>query len=149
MDYGKATRSGEKLNAYLNRQQANGSLLSWKKSHFKCDKNRKIAWVKYYETEERYWDLARRNYEMWKQLNENFDLRDTDDDGIANNIQNEYFEMVAELKKEIECPICFEPILKKEDLHITSCGHKYCKDCRSRITDCAMCRKKIGVFKKK
>ena len=142
------TRSGEKLNAFLKRQQANQNSLFWKKSFFYKDKNRKIAWIKYYDEIRENHHLKARNYALQKKIFDNFDLTDDDDDGIAKNIQNELFDMVKELKKDIECPICFEPILDRDCLHITSCGHKFCVECRTKITDCAMCRKKIGKYRK-
>lgn len=145
-----STRSGEKLNAYLSRHTGNNNILLWKRECFFKDKNRKIAWVKFYNELSDHHETMMKHYELQKFVYENYDLgtEERDDNGIARNIQNEMYEMMMELKKEIECPICLEPILSKEKLHITSCGHKYCVDCRSKITECAMCRKKIGKLKK-
>ena len=47
--------------------------------------------------------------------------------------------MIDIIRKEVECPICFETISKKS-LVITTCGHKFCKSCYYRIDRCALCR---------
>jgi hypothetical protein len=61
---------------------------------------------------------------------------------IPEFVKNEITELLKELKKEIECPICYEE-LKSDEIKFSSCGHKYCQDCLSKIEECAICRKKI------
>ena len=60
---------------------------------------------------------------------------------LPKHLIAEYTEMLKELQKEIECPICMEIIT--DDLQITGCGHKYCKSCFDKIDRCAECRRKI------
>jgi hypothetical protein len=55
-----------------------------------------------------------------------------------------------------ECPICMEPILRKSDAYLTSCGHGFHKKCifhafQTKMEDncfalfqCPMCRSKMG-----
>ncbi len=144
------TKSGETLTAFLKRTQDKQNSLAWKKAFFYKDKNRKIAWIKYYDEIRENHYLKARNYELQQKILDNFDLaEDDEEDGIATHIQNEIFDMVKELKKDIECPICLEPIVIRDDLHITNCGHKYCVKCRKQIDNCAICRKKLGKFYQK
>lgn len=61
-------------------------------------------------------------------------------------LQQELRDLMISLKKQIECPICMDE-LDAKDIKFSSCGHKYCGECLSRLDECAVCRKKI--FKKK
>ena len=65
---------------------------------------------------------------------------------IGGHIVEEIEKMTAELRKQIECPICLE-IIEVGHLKMTGCGHKYCEECYNKIDECAICRKKI--YKKK
>ena len=62
-------------------------------------------------------------------------------DGIPEFVLNELKELIIQVKKEIDCPICYEPIT--DDIKFSSCGHKYCQTCLTKITECAVCRKII------
>lgn len=55
-------------------------------------------------------------------------------------------ELLANTKEVIECPICLDDIVPN-NLSITSCGHKFCKNCRSKIEICSICRKPIPQTK--
>ena len=61
-------------------------------------------------------------------------------------VANELRDLMISLKKQIECPICMDE-LDAKDIKFSSCGHKYCQTCLSKLDECAVCRKKI--FKKK
>jgi hypothetical protein len=65
-------------------------------------------------------------------------------------VKSEMREMIAELKKEVSCPICLEEI----DIGVldwSRCGHPYCETCLARLKKsvqgrtpkCAICRKKL------
>ena len=43
----------------------------------------------------------------------------------------------SEYVKDKECPICYD----KNSEIMTCCGHHYCNDCFSKISECAMCKK--------
>lgn len=42
-------------------------------------------------------------------------------------------------KDERTCPICLDDIVLEEFV-VTSCGHHYCHNCRTKINKCAICR---------
>ena len=65
-----------------------------------------------------------------------------DDLYLPTHFLIEFEEMTSSLKKKIECPVCLE-VIEKGQLEITFCGHKYCETCRSRIVQCAICRKQL------
>jgi hypothetical protein len=61
------------------------------------------------------------------------------------HIVKELGEMYRALKKDIACPVCLETI-ETEQLAISGCGHKYCKECLEKIKEtgkCAICRKSM------
>ena len=47
------------------------------------------------------------------------------------------YDKVGEL---CDCPVCFET-LTKEKTSVPLCGHLVCKDCRSKMSECPVCRK--------
>ena len=55
-------------------------------------------------------------------------------------------KMLEDLRKEIECPICYE-VINNNELQLSNCGHKFCKTCYDRIlrdsNECAVCKKKL------
>ena len=61
-------------------------------------------------------------------------------------LAEELRDLMISLKKQIECPICMDE-LDAKDIKFSSCGHKYCGECLSKLDECAVCRKKI--YKKK
>lgn len=50
----------------------------------------------------------------------------------------ELYDKVGEL---CDCPICYES-MTKDNTHVGLCGHLVCKECKVRISDCPVCRKK-------
>lgn len=61
---------------------------------------------------------------------------------IPEFVKTEITEMIKQLKKSVECPICYEE-LPADKIKFSNCGHKYCETCLSKIKECAICRKKI------
>ena len=64
------------------------------------------------------------------------------DGGIPEFVLNEFREMVATLKRSVECPVCFDE-MEADDIKFSNCGHKYCESCLARLDTCAICRKPI------
>ena len=95
-----------------------------------------FAWAKYYEE-------ASNNHEQnVNHYHSNSTILNGDDE-LPQHIVNEIEKMTAELKKEIECPICLD-VIKIGELKISGCGHKYCDACFPKIDKCAICRRKIN-----
>lgn len=105
------------------------------------EKQRRVAWANYYRTEEEFYDLSTFSYETINRLNQA--LAEID---LPKHLIDEIIDLHLKLKTAIECPICF-CMLNKDNVKITMCGHKHCKDCYDRIDNCSICRKKI--WKKK
>lgn len=99
----------------------------------------KQGWACFYKAETLNHKLQEENYHMWNELKQK---TEENKDIIPSFVLEEMTEMISQLKKSIECPICFTE-LKSTDIKFSSCGHKFCKDCLSKIDNCAICRKKI------
>ena len=103
-------------------------------------KKSKVGWAKYYDAEAR---AHQRNRDLREQIEKlKNQIKGEDDGAIPEFMKNEITDLLKELKKEIECPICYEE-LKSDQIKFSSCGHKYCETCLSKINECAICRKKI------
>lgn len=92
-------------------------------------KQKGYAWFKFYEAESK-------NHEQ------SIQTINTLQEFVPNFIQNELKDLYTKLKTEISCPICLEE-LQTDQIKFSSCGHKYCADCLSKIDKCALCKKKI------
>ena len=96
-------------------------------------KQKAFAWAKYYEAilETHTGNVAHYNTinNVVEEVSE-----------LPVHMVEEYKQMLKDLHREIECPICMEII---NELKITYCGHKYCNKCFEKIDECAMCRRKI------
>ena len=105
----------------------------------------KQGWACFYKAEQRNHQLLNENLMKCKKIEEKMKEEIRQQFGekqIPDFIKNEITEMIKELKKQIECPICYEE-LPADKIKFSSCGHKYCETCLSKINDCAICRKKI------
>lgn len=103
-------------------------------------KKSKVGWAAFYKSETQAHQKINGLYSQIKLLKTN--INGEDEGAIPDFMKNEIKELLKELKKEIECPICYEE-LKSDEIKFSSCGHKYCESCLSKINECAICRKKI------
>ena len=94
------------------------------------------AWAKYYEETASHHEQNVNNYQTNTTIL-------TAVDEMPQHIVVEIERMTAELKKQIECPICFE-VIEVGGLKISGCGHKYCDGCFKQIDKCEICRRKIN-----
>ena len=112
-------------------------------------RQRGFAWSKYYKTLAEKHDMEIR---VWALMNELHRRPEPDAASSSNDreavstipghLTKEMEDMMGELKKSVECPVCLEPI-EKGKLKITGCGHKYCETCLKKLDKCAICRRKI------
>jgi hypothetical protein len=105
----------------------------------------KQGWACYYKAEQMNHELHMSYMSSIKSLEAKMEERDQklyEKDHIPDFVKNEITDLLKILKKEVECPICYEE-LKPDEIKFSSCGHKFCADCLSKINECAVCRKKI------
>tara|TARA_R110000744_G_scaffold26982_4_gene66133 strand:- start:4753 stop:5073 length:321 start_codon:yes stop_codon:yes gene_type:complete len=95
-------------------------------------KAKAFAWAKYYEALQ---EAHTNNVAHYNTTTAVIEIPE-----LPKHLVDEYNALLVELHKTIECPICFEII---DELKITGCGHKYCNGCFDRISECAICRRKI------
>jgi hypothetical protein len=109
-------------------------------------KKSKQGWAVFYKTQTECHDLISGQMFRIRMLEKSIEESDANQyersQEVPRFITDEIKSLIGELKKEIECPICYEE-LKSDEIKFSSCGHKYCQDCLSKINECAICRKKI------
>ena len=124
------------MNIYYNNKQM--PTTNWKAKCISTDKQRRVAWAKYFEELNRNHDQSVQRFIKVKEVVET--------EATPQFIIDELKEMYDALKKEVECPICME-VIPHGKIEITKCGHKFCKDCYDKLVatsnECAMCRKQI------
>ncbi len=106
------------------------------------EKERKVAWAKYYHELENNQNRQIITYERLVQVPV---------EAMSDYAVEEYRKLLRELKKEIDCPICLE-VIPPDQVDMTACGHKFCKSCLGELKKtpapkCAICRNKIWVKK--
>jgi hypothetical protein len=101
------------------------------------EKGRKYAWAKFFQSEREALTIQTTNYHTIERIVES---------EIPEFLVNELREDMKALKKEIQCWICLD-IIVPEELAMSKCGHKYCKECldelKARGSKCAVCRRKL------
>ena len=103
--------------------------LTWSK------KQTSYAWAKNYEL------MNRQHSGYIRQYNQNNSVLEHADE-LPIHLVSEIEEMNKALKKDIECPICYETI-EEGHLKISVCGHKFCDECFPKLDKCATCRRKF------
>ena len=60
----------------------------------------------------------------------------------TNHLGNQLIEIAADLRKEIECPVCFDALKINGFNNQVLCGHLVCKECAAKIKPykCPICR---------
>ena len=104
---------------------------------------RRYAWAKYFKLLEEHHYLEMRILDAMQQLDDTGACEDVDSPvKTIEHVTKEIENMMEELKKNVECPVCME-VIPKGSLKITSCGHKFCKTCVDKLDTCALCRYKL------
>jgi len=108
----------------------------------------KMGWAAFYQAQQENHRLQESHYQQMLTLESRLErvVKIKEEEVIPEFVMSEMRDMIGELKKEIECPICYE-VLEADKIKFSSCGHKYCETCLSKIDECSICRKKI--YKKK
>ena len=94
------------------------------------------AWKCYFISQDRMLQLLH-----WRQTN-----RTAVEQVRQNNVDYEhlkqlFLDLYEKVGEMTDCPICLEP-MTKDKTHLPLCGHLICKDCKTRIDTCPICRKK-------
>jgi len=99
-------------------------------------KQKSYAWAKYYES-------MNETHQQYITIYQQYTSEHVKE-ALPPHIASEFGEMAEQLRRKIECPICYE-VIPSTDLKISKCGHKYCGECfnHSQLEKCAICRRKL------
>ncbi len=102
-----------------------------------CDKKRRFAWAKYFESLREEVETVHVIYRT---------VEGIDRENLPSHISREFIEMADKLKRKFTCPVCLE-LVTTENVSITMCGHIYCEGCLAQVKQntsmCSICRKRI------
>jgi hypothetical protein len=91
----------------------------------------------YCDLNESYGNLLFKNRQLAKEIKDGKEVDIT-------YLKSQFVEMYDMVKKNSECPVCFE-LLTKENIEVPSCGHLICKGCKITVMEndkkCPCCRK--------
>ena len=105
----------------------------------RLEQKAKVGWACFYNLENLNNQLHHEYMASIKELQEQVEKPEEIN---LNHIFNEMNELYDKLKKSVECPICLEDLTSK-DIKYSSCGHRFCATCLSKIDKCAICKRKI------
>lgn len=57
------------------------------------------------------------------------------------NLTRMFLELYEKVGELCNCPVCYEP-MEKDNIFIPVCSHLICKNCKSRVETCPICRAK-------
>lgn len=57
------------------------------------------------------------------------------------HLKNMFLALYDKVGELCDCPICYE-CMTKDNTHVAICGHLVCKECKEKISECPICRKK-------
>lgn len=99
----------------------------------RLDAQRRFAWAKYFSTIE---SQHQQEYNHVIQYQKILEYE------TPPHVKSEITNLLKELGKNIECPVCCEHI-SPDNLKILGCGHKLCSGCVSHLEQrrCPTCRK--------
>jgi len=52
-----------------------------------------------------------------------------------------FLELYDKVGEVCDCPVCVEA-MTKDNSTVPLCGHMVCKDCKTKMTECPLCKKK-------
>lgn len=110
------------------------------------DKQRRMAWAKYYDERQEHFLSRLAIVHMAKSLNDatNIAQSSTKETKLCMpaHVLSEYLETAKACQKEVTCP--GKCVLTKENYTMTKCGHFYCKPCFEKIKTefgkCSLCK---------
>jgi hypothetical protein len=113
-----------------------------KRQYDAVERQRKVAWAKYYESEA---NQANHAVVIIRGI-ERTGGELVDKSSLPAHITQEYYDMAETLNKKYTCPVCLD-LVNKETIQITFCGHIFHKECIEEVKkvkpECPMCRKRI------
>ena len=120
------------------KRQAPSDINRLRSQNNSLEKQRSYAWAKYYE------EVNQNHNTGVNNLNQA--VRIVEKPEIPDIIKNELIDLMKNLRKTVECPVCYD-VIEPDDMKLTNCGHKYCNTCYNKLIEttnkCAICRKKI------
>jgi len=107
------------------------------KEKWSLEAKAKQGWKCYFIEREYIYGLQEQRNHLREQVNELRTGKEIEYEHLKQMFLNLY-DKVGEL---CDCPICYNT-MTKEITSIPLCGHLVCKNCRERIKECPICRKK-------
>jgi hypothetical protein len=116
--------------------------------HSSCRRAKSYAWAKYYEAMTRRANEAVRIIRFLPVPRPPRNGEAPPPADIPPHITQEFYDMAVALRKEFNCPICFD-MVTGETIKITTCGHIYCSTCLATLRTqqepkCAVCRRSVA-----
>ena len=107
------------------------------KEKWSLEAKAKQGWKCYYIERDAIYDLQTTRNALRAEV---LQLR-TNPQGDFEHLKQMFLTLYDKVGEVCDCPICYEPMVK-ENTYVAMCGHLVCKDCRSKIVECPICRKK-------
>jgi hypothetical protein len=57
------------------------------------------------------------------------------------HLKKMFLDLYDKVGEMCDCPVCMEP-MTKDNTAVPLCGHLICKECKEKVVECPICRKK-------
>jgi len=101
----------------------------------------KQGWKCYFIERDAIYDLQITRNALRTEVQQLRTARPTEPEGDYEHLKQMFLTLYDKVGELCDCPICYET-MAKDNTHVGKCGHLVCKDCKSRIAECPICRKK-------
>lgn len=114
------------------------SITMTNKEKWRLEAKAKQGWKCYYIEREHTYQLQ----EVRENLRQSVEELRNNERGDYEHLKNMFLTLYEKVGELCDCPVCFET-MTKEVTFVPLCGHLICKDCKSRLDKCVICRKKL------
>lgn len=122
----------------MSRFNANATTTITNKEKWKLEAKAKQGWKCYFIERENTYELQ----EVRDNLRQSVEELRRDEIVDYEHLKNMFLTLYDKVGELCDCPVCYET-MTKEITFVPMCGHLICKNCKSRLDKCVICRKKL------
>ncbi len=119
---------------------SNQTITITRKEKYALEQKAKSGWRCFFIQREANYHLQETTYRMAGEVNRLRREATNPSNAEYEHLKSMFLELYDKVGELTNCPICFDP-MTKDTTHVGSCGHLVCKTCKTRISQCPICRK--------
>lgn len=98
----------------------------------------KSGWRCYFAQREKIYDLQEQRDELRQQVR---NIRNGSETPDYEHLKKMFLDLYDKVGEMCDCPVCYET-LTKDNTDLPLCGHLVCKECKPKMVECPVCKKR-------